>query len=140
MSEHYAYHVGGAAQPPAASAFVQKNVFRLLAWGALGAVFIATMVPIGLRPISGLPINAERFLAFAALGALFAAGYPRRFWLVSALVLVAAGGFELAQHVTLTRHGTVHDFLVKGIGGGLGLAITHVVMLCRAARHQRRPK
>jgi hypothetical protein len=140
MSEHYAYRVGGAAAPPAASAFARQNVFRLLAWGALGTVFVATMVPIGLRPISGLPVNAERFLAFAAIGALFAAGYPRRFWLASALVLFAAGSFELAQHLTLTRHGTIHDFLVKGLGGGVGLAIMHMTSLCCAKWNQRRPK
>lgn len=140
MSEHYAYHARGSVDLQTSSISARQNVLRVLAWCALGAVFVATMVPIGLRPISGLPVNDERFFAFAALGTLFAAGYPRRFWLVSALILLAAGSFEIAQHLTLTRHGTFHDFLVKGLGGGLGLAVTHAASLCRAKWNQRRPK
>ena len=113
-----------------------QSSYRVLAWSALAVIFLVTIAPISLRPISGLPVNAERFLAFAVIGALFAAGYPQRFWIVGALVLLAAGGFELAQHLSPSRHGEFHDFVVKGLGGGFGLAASRVAALWRMEAHR----
>ncbi len=96
---------------------------RRLGWLLLAALAFATLAPIGLRPISGAPVSLERFAAFAALGLLFALGYPRRHWQVLALVVLAAASLEALQLIDPTRHGRIGDFLVKAVGGGLGVAV-----------------
>ena len=98
------------------------HVVRFLAWILLAALIFATLVPIGLRPVSGAPVGLERFGAFAALGFLFAFGYPRRRWEVLALVTLAGAGLELLQVLEATRHGRIGDGLVKIAGGGFGVA------------------
>lgn len=98
------------------------HVVRFLAWILLAALIFDTLVPIGLRPVSGAPVGLERFGAFAALGFLFAFGYPRRRWEVLALVTLAGAGLELLQVLEATRHGRIGDGLVKIAGGGFGVA------------------
>ncbi|KQP72164.1 VanZ family protein [Methylobacterium sp. Leaf112] len=99
------------------------NLARPLAWLLLAALIFATLAPIGLRPVSGAPVGVERFGAFAALGFLFAYGYPQRRWEVLALVTLAGAGLEALQMIEATRHGRMGDFLVKGAGGGFGVAM-----------------
>ncbi|WP_204280890.1 hypothetical protein, partial [Serratia marcescens] len=48
----------------------------IAAWGLLAAVFVATVGPIQLRPITGHSVGLERFLAFAVIGGLFGLAYP----------------------------------------------------------------
>jgi hypothetical protein len=100
-----------------------SNLARPLAWLLLAALIFATLSPIGLRPVSGLPVGLERFGAFAALGFLFAYGYPHRRWEVLALVTLAGAGLEALQLIEATRHGRLGDFLVKAAGGGFGVAL-----------------
>lgn len=95
---------------------------RIAAWLMLAAIFAVTVVPIGLRPVSGLPVNEERFIAFAVLGSLFGLGYEKSPRLILALIVIAAAGFELAQHLVASRHGQLSDFVFKALGGGLGVA------------------
>lgn len=99
-----------------------SNFARPLAWLLLAALIFVTLAPIGLRPVSGLPVGLERFGAFAALGFLFAYGYPHRRWEVLALVTLAGAGLESLQLLEATRHGRLGDFLVKAAGGGFGVA------------------
>ncbi len=78
-----------------------------------------------------MAVDLERALAFSAAGYLFAASYPRRIWLVSAVVLTSVLGLEIIQQLLPDRHGQVHDALVKGAGAcvglGLGWLSTHAV-------------
>lgn len=99
------------------------RIARLLGWLALAAVVFATIAPIGLRPVTGGPVSLERLGAFALLGFLFAFGYPRHRIPVLALVVVAAAGLEAFQLLEATRHGRMADFLVKAVGGGIGVAL-----------------
>ncbi|MBN8942804.1 MAG: VanZ family protein [Rhizobiales bacterium] len=105
----------------------------IAAWGLLAAVFVATVGPIQLRPISGHSVGLERFLAFAIIGGLFGLAYPKRWPLVLALVLGSAAAFELMQHLSPGRHGRLADFAVKAAGGIAGLA-TAVLVNRRAGR------
>jgi len=118
-----------------------SNLARSLAWLLLTALIFATLAPIGLRPVSGLPVGLERFGAFAALGFLFAYGYPRRRWEVLALVTLAGAGLEALQLLEATRHGRTGDFFVKAAGGGFGvaLAVTLTRMTVRAGVPLGRP-
>jgi len=104
-----------------------SNVARPLAWLLLVALIFATLAPIGLRPVSGLPVGLERFGAFAALGFLFACGYPQRRREVLALVILAGAGLEALQLLEATRHGRPGDFFVKAAGGGFGVAAAMVL-------------
>lgn len=99
------------------------RIARLLGWLALASLIFVTVVPIGLRPVSGAPISLERLGAFAVLGFLFAFGYPKRPAQVLVLVIIAAAGLEAFQLLEATRHGRMADFLVKAAGGGIGVAI-----------------
>lgn len=103
------------------------RLVKLLAWLLLAAIAFVTLAPIGFRPNSGYSPSIERFFAFAAVGCLFALAYPRRLWLILALVLGAAVAFEALQLVSASRHGRVFDLAVKLAGGGFGIAAGLVV-------------
>ena len=94
---------------------------RLAAWLVLIGLVLATIVPIELRPQSGLSPQAERFLGFALAGGLVALAYPRRPLLALSLVVALAIGLELAQFATATRHPGLPDLLAKALGGAAGL-------------------
>ena len=98
------------------------RLLPVLAWLLLAAIAFVTLAPIGFRPISGYSPNIERFIAFGAVGFLFALAYPRRLWLIIAVVLGAAIGLELLQLASVSRHGRLFDLAVKLAGGGLGIA------------------
>ncbi|OAS22445.1 hypothetical protein A5481_18770 [Methylobacterium platani] len=83
---------------------------------------MATVAPIGYRPVSTMPVSVERFSAFAALAFLLSVGYPRHRWQILALTIGAAGLLEAMQLLEPTRHGRVADFLVKVVGCGFGAA------------------
>ncbi|BCM82659.1 hypothetical protein NS228_10060 [Methylobacterium indicum] len=95
---------------------------RLLGWLILAAITVATVAPIGYRPVSGAPVSVERFGAFALLGFLFALGYPRHRWRVLLLTVAAAGALEAFQLLEPSRHGRIADFMVKVVGCGFGSA------------------
>ncbi|OEO30442.1 hypothetical protein VW23_021290 [Devosia insulae DS-56] len=98
------------------------RLIPVFAWLLLAAIAFVTLAPIGFRPNTGYSPSIERFLAFGAVGLCFALAYPRRLWLVLALVLGAAIGLEALQLVSASRHGRLFDLAVKLAGGGLGVA------------------
>ncbi|WP_205824845.1 VanZ family protein [Methylobacterium terricola] len=102
---------------------------RLLGWLILAAITVATVAPIGYRPVSTMPVSIERFSAFAALAFLLSLGYPRRRWQILALTIAAAGLLEAMQLLEPTRHGRLADFLVKVVGCGFGAAVALVAGL-----------
>ncbi|MGX7706382.1 VanZ family protein [Methylobacterium sp. Gmos1] len=95
---------------------------RYLGWLILAAITVATIAPIGYRPVSTLPVSVERFGAFAVLAFLLALGYPRHRVQVLLLTVVAAGALEAFQLLEPTRHGRVADLMVKVVGCGFGAA------------------
>jgi hypothetical protein len=99
------------------------RLLPILAWLSLAAIAFVTLAPIGLRPNSGYSPNFERFVAYCVVGMLFALAYPRRLWLIIAIVLGAAVTLEALQLVSVSRHGRLFDLGVKLAGGGLGIAI-----------------
>jgi hypothetical protein len=94
---------------------------RAAAWLSLLVIFVVTVGPIWLRPVSPMPAHMERFAAFLIVGSLFGAAYPKRLLMMMAIVIVSAALFELAQHLVPDRHGMFADFIVKAAGGGLGV-------------------
>jgi len=107
-----------------------RLMIRSAAWLSILTVLLVTLVPIGLRPTTGLSPNIERFCVMAAVGALFAAAYPRRFWLiVLTLQLLAAG-----------RHPNFRDVAFKSLGAVIGAACGYAVALVTGlAKNPTRP-
>ncbi|WP_244642368.1 VanZ family protein [Phyllobacterium sp. 628] len=104
---------------------------QIIAWLLFAAILFVTVDPINLRPDSGLPVNVERFLAFAVMGFVFAIAYPRHWILILTLVIGAAFAFELAQMLAPTRHARLLDAVVKAAGGFAGVisaAIIHILI------------
>jgi VanZ family protein len=100
-----------------------QNVTVVAAWAALACISAMTLSPLRLRPIVTTDPTFERFFSFAMLGILFAIGYPRRLRLAAFIVVAAAVGLEVAQHLTPDRHGELPDFLEKAAGGLCGVAL-----------------
>src|SRR5215204_2300544 len=92
------------------------SIARALAWLLLAAITVATLAPIGLRPVSGASVSLERFLAFAILGAAFACAYPQRRLFVSFALIALVGFLEASQLLTPTRHAHLTDIVVKCVG------------------------
>ena len=95
-------------------------LFRCVAWALLAAIAFSTLAPIELRPVTPVPADLERFVAFALVGAAFCIGYPKRRVPILLLVLAGVGLLEIAQHLVPGRHGHFHDAVVKASGVVLG--------------------
>jgi VanZ family protein len=93
------------------------------AWTALAAIIFVTVSPIGLRPQDILPVNVDRALAFMAMAALFVLAYPRHWIWVGIALIIGAGGIELLQEFSSTRHAHVDDALVKAAGASVGIVL-----------------
>ena len=97
------------------------RLFRIGAWLFLAAIIFVTISPIGLRPRDLVSTNFDRAAAYAVMSALFVFAYPRHLWTVAALVVATAGGVELFQFLSPTRHPHLMDAAVKAAGGMAGL-------------------
>jgi VanZ family protein len=106
-----------------------STIFRIGAWLSLACIAIATVAPIEYRPISGYPVNLERFIAFAAMGAVCAIAYPRHFILIALVVAGTALLLEVLQLFSPSRHGRAFDAAVKICGGAIGLGFGRLVLL-----------
>ncbi|CAO4165196.1 hypothetical protein [Methylorubrum populi] len=111
------------------------TVIRLMAWiVALGLVAV-TLSPIEARPVLTSP-NLERAGAYGLFGFLLVLSYTRRWGLALVAAIVLAGALEAAQGLTVSRHGRLFDFLVKGsaaVAGGLCAQALHWVFARRSA-------
>jgi VanZ family protein len=121
------------------------KLLLVLAWLAIAAIAYATLTKVGfvygiyykLSPYLMHPgvqkyALVEHVAAFAVLGALFQFAYPSRTPLVCCIVLGAAVGLELMQHLTPDRHGTLLDAIEKIVGGALGIGFA--LTMLRLAR------
>ena len=117
------------------------KISRILGWLLLAGVVYATLVPIGLRPISDAPVSLERFGAYAVVSFLFAFGYPRRRWQIVGGLIVLAGAMEAMQGLELTRHGRFGDFAIKAAGCWFGamLAVVLAFIPASMAKAEGRP-
>lgn len=100
---------------------------RCLAWLVLFAIMAVTVGPLGLRPVTGEPVDLERFFAFFIVGALFALAYPKHWIAVLALTVGSAALFELLQRIAPGRHGETADFFIKAAGGFAGVFVGSLV-------------
>ncbi|MDO9561500.1 MAG: VanZ family protein [Bradyrhizobium sp.] len=119
-----------------------RLVVRSAAWLSILLVLLATLVPIGLRPATGLPPNIERFFVMAAVGALFAAAYPRRFWLIVLTLSLTAAMVEPLQSLAAGRHPSFRDVEFKALGAAVGAVFGYAAVSVTdliASIHPREP-
>jgi hypothetical protein len=103
------------------TAMIQR-ISSVTGWLALGFIVYVTLSPINDRPVIAGP-QLEHFAAFALVGVAFALAYPRRVFLIAALILISAFGLEALQLLTPDRHARLLDALVKASGGICGIGI-----------------
>ncbi len=99
------------------------KLLRIFAWVLLAGIVLATLLPIQFRPESGLPVQAERFIAFFLTGMIFTLAYRRRFLWTAALLIGAALLLEVGQLAVPTRHWGVSDLEAKVLGAVLGVLL-----------------
>lgn len=94
----------------------------IFAWLMVGLIVYSTLSPIALRPHLGTGVHIERLGAYGLLGLLLATAYPRRIWLVLAVLLAGAAGLEVLQTLSPDRHARLGDLAVKMAGSACGVA------------------
>ncbi len=102
-----------------------QRVSIVAGWLALGFIVYATLSPIDERPVLASP-QFEHFAAFGLLGLAFGLAYPKRMFLVAAIVVGSAFGLEALQLLTPDRHGRLIDALVKAAGGICGIGVGQI--------------
>lgn len=100
-----------------------QKLLIIAAWILLALIASATLSPIHDRPTLHTSASLEHLAAFAIAGALFCLAYPRHIGLVCLVVLGSAVLLELAQHLTVDRHGRIQDAIEKMAGGALGIMV-----------------
>ncbi|GLS35946.1 hypothetical protein GCM10010869_15350 [Mesorhizobium tianshanense] len=106
---------------------MHRAVFRITAWLLLIAIVAVTIVPIGMRPHSGLGPEPERIAAFLALGLLFGLANDRNWMLALGLVIVTGLGIEALQMLSPTRHPTLEDAVIKALAGSVGFSAGRII-------------
>jgi VanZ family protein len=104
---------------------------RWIAWTALGAVVVLSLVPVGLRPVSALPHMYEHFTAFLLVGLAFGMAYPGQQLTIGLASVPTAATIELLQLFVPGRHARVSDFVVNAAGACVGLALASVITRIR---------
>ena len=114
-----------------------QRVSAIAGWLALAFIVYATLSPIDDRPVIA-GAQFEHFAAFAVVGLAFGLAYPRRIFLVAAIILISAFGLEALQLLTPDRHARLLDALVKAAGGVCGIGIGQLAQLVLANPNQAR--
>jgi hypothetical protein len=104
-----------------------QTICRVLAWTSILAIVVITDGPIGLRPMTLLSPNVERFAALAVVGLLFALAYPARRLIVLGALAIAIGALELGQFLAAGRHPGVRDAGAKVLGAMAGVGAGHLI-------------
>jgi VanZ family protein len=105
---------------------MSQKLLTIAAWTLLALIASVTVSPIRDRPTLHTSASLEHLAAFAVVGVLFCLAYPRRVALVCLIVLGSAALLELAQLLTVDRHGRVQDAVEKMAGGVLGILVGQV--------------
>ena len=108
--------------------FQLGSSLKIVAWLALIAIAIVTVVPIEMRPTTSLSPNRERFIVMAIVGGLFALAYPKRFWIVLVALFAAAAVLEPLQFLAAGRHPSTYDAIIKCAGASAGVVSGYLII------------
>jgi hypothetical protein len=98
---------------------------RLVAWPAVAAIIVLSVVPGSVRPHVLGNDRVEHFVAYLVVGSLFAIGYVRPLQLLSSGVMltICAGALELTQLLIPGRLASPRDFIVSVTGAWIGFLV-----------------
>ena len=99
------------------------TIGRTVAWLAILAVVLLSIVPAAERPVTGLGHTFEHFVAFGIVALLFAFVYRLRFWQLLLLALLFCGGIELLQIPMPARHARISDFIIDVFGSWMAICV-----------------
>ncbi|HZM08327.1 MAG TPA: VanZ family protein [Methylocella sp.] len=118
-----------------------RTVARVFGLFCVLAIIVLSLVPGVDRPHTGLPGEAEHFIAYCSTGTAFALG----FWSRGSRIMVAlgltllAGLMEIMQLWVPGRHSAIADAVVSSTGGLLGIALGGLLLgLAAQARKKHR--
>jgi len=98
-----------------------QNIGRAVAWLALVAIIVLSLVPPGARPTTFIPHKIEHAGIFLLDGIAFAIAYRGYEWLLSIAGVIFCAGIELAQLVIPGRHARLSDFFVDAAATCIGI-------------------
>ena len=97
------------------------------AWLSILIALLVTLVPIVWRPATAPSPNIAPFCDMASVCALFAAAYPRRFWLIVLTLSLTAAMVEPLQFIAAGRHPSLRDVEFKSLGVAIGAVLGYAV-------------
>jgi hypothetical protein len=102
---------------------------RIVAWPAVAAIIVLSVVPGSVRPHILGNDRVEHFVAYLVVGSLFAIGYVRPLQLLwsGVMLTVCAGALELAQLLIPGRLASPRDFIVSATGAWIGFLTGAVI-------------
>lgn len=100
-----------------------RALSKVMAGLLASLIVFATVCPIEIRPSDPLPVDFDRMLAFIVLAALLTFAFPTKSWTLRITIILSAGGLELLQFLSPTRHTQLDDALVKSFGAAVGIGI-----------------
>jgi VanZ like family len=103
---------------------------RLAGFAGIAAIAVLSLLPGAERPHTGLPGQAEHFMAYACTGFALSVGYRRLrerliFW---AALSAASGVFEILQQWIPGRGCEIEDAVVSTLGATAGLVLGAVAV------------
>jgi VanZ family protein len=108
-----------------------QNIGRLVAWFALAAIVVLSLVPPGARPTTFFPHKIEHAGIFFVDGIAFGIAYRGYEWLSAIGAVIFCAGIELAQLMIPGRHARLSDFFVDAgaicIGIFAGSTLTRMI-------------
>jgi VanZ family protein len=94
-----------------------------LAWAALSAIVVLTVVPPNLRPTTDAPHNVEHSAAFLITGLLFGLAYGGRELILTIGAVVFCAIIEILQLYVPGRHARWIDFAVDAVAAVVGVFV-----------------
>ncbi|MDR6869797.1 VanZ family protein [Bosea sp. BE125] len=116
---------------------VFKSAALVCGWIGLAYLVWVSIMPIGSRPhlFDEVP-DISRLLGWFAITLAFAIAYPRSLGRVLLAMSVAIVMLEAVQYLEVTRHGRIHDAVVKVAGAAVAVVLT---LGCLAVARKRAP-
>jgi VanZ family protein len=98
-----------------------SNFFRAVAWILLIGIVVMTVVPPGVRVVTGAPHDVEHAVIFLITGFALGLGYQLRLSITCAAAVMFCGCLEVLQLAVPGRHARLSDFLVDAIAACIGV-------------------
>jgi VanZ family protein len=115
---------------------VARKLYPVVAWAALTAIVVLTVVPANLRPTTEAPHDIEHAAAFLITGLLFGSAYARRERILSIGAVVFCAAIEILQLYVPGRHARWIDFVVDAVAAVSGVFLA--ALASRALQWRRR--